>query len=70
MEIIIEVPDGHFCKECKWLIKPDTSNYGSGRYECKLFDGLLGNHLTDVFKHPSCIEVTKPTPERGGMFDR
>jgi len=62
----LEIPDGHFCKGCSFLLQGNPRD-GSMR-ECKIFNCILGNKLTDIFKCPMCIEQTennKPAIKEG-----
>lgn len=53
----LEIPDGHFCKGCSFLLQEDQRDGGATR--CKIFDCRLGNKLTDIFKCPMCIEQSR-----------
>ena len=53
----LKIPDGHFCKDCNYLMKPDTKK--SGSHICRIFECVLGNKLTNIFKCPMCIEQEK-----------
>lgn len=57
MQLKLEIPDGMYCEKCNWLIKSDQRDGGGVR--CKIFDCVLGNKLTNVFKCPMCIEQSR-----------